>query len=52
VLATLVLAATPALELVPAAALVGILAAAALGLVLFERFRFAEFRREVQEGHS
>jgi low temperature requirement protein LtrA len=52
VLAALVLAATPALELVPAAALVGILAAAALGLVIFERFRFAEFRRGVQEGHS
>jgi MFS superfamily sulfate permease-like transporter len=46
------LAVTPALEHVPAAALVGIVAAAALGLVIFERLRFAAWRRKVHESQS
>lgn len=42
VLAVVLLAATPLLELVPAVVLVGIVALAAVGLVIFERRRLAK----------
>jgi hypothetical protein len=52
VAAAAVLIATPALEHVHAAALVGSIAAVALGLVTFERIRLADWRRQVHETHS
>ncbi len=51
VLAVLLLAATPLLEHAPAAALVAIVAALVLGLITFERIRWAEWRREVHARH-
>jgi low temperature requirement protein LtrA len=52
VLAVLVLAATPLLEHVPAAVLVLIVAVLVLGLIAFERLRFAEWRKQVHADHS
>lgn len=48
----LLVAATPLLEHVPAAALLLIVAAVVLGLIAFERLRFAEWRRQVHTEHS
>jgi low temperature requirement protein LtrA len=50
-LAVLLLAATPLLEHLPAAALVGIIAALVLGLITFERIRWAQWRRQVHADH-
>lgn len=50
--AVLVVAVTPLLEHVPAAVLVLIVAAVVLGLIGFERLRFAEWRRQVHTEHS
>ncbi|SFW66767.1 Low temperature requirement protein LtrA [Amycolatopsis australiensis] len=52
VLGVLLLAATPLLEHVPAAVLLLIVAAVVLGLITFERLRFAAWRREVHARHS
>jgi MFS superfamily sulfate permease-like transporter len=52
VLAAVVVLATVALEHVPAAALVAIIAVSALGLVTYERIRFGKWRRSVLEDHS
>jgi MFS superfamily sulfate permease-like transporter len=51
VLAIVLVAVTPALGHVPVAALLSIIAAAGLGLVTFERFRFASWRRKVHSDH-
>jgi low temperature requirement protein LtrA len=51
VVAVVLLAVTPALGHVPAAALLSIIAAAGLALVTFERFRFAGWRRQVHNDH-
>jgi low temperature requirement protein LtrA len=48
----LLVAATPLLEHVPAAALLLVVAALVLGLIAFERLRFAEWRRQVHTEHS
>jgi low temperature requirement protein LtrA len=52
ILAVLVLAATPLLEHVPAAVLLLIVAALVLGLITFERLRFAGWRERVHAEHS
>jgi low temperature requirement protein LtrA len=52
VLAAVVVLATVALEHVPAAALVAIIAVSALGLVTYERIRFGKWRRSALEDHS
>jgi hypothetical protein len=50
-LAAVLLAVTPALEHVPAVALVAVVAAAGLGLITYERIRFAAWRRQAHEGY-
>lgn len=52
VLGVLLVAATPLLEHVPAAVLLLIVAAVVLGLIAFERLRFAEWRKQVHAAHS
>jgi low temperature requirement protein LtrA len=52
VVAAFVLAATPLLGHVPAVALLAVMAAVVLGLITFERIRWAEFRRQVHAEHS
>jgi low temperature requirement protein LtrA len=52
VVGVLLVAATPLLEHVPAAVLLLIIAGLVLGLVTFERFRFAEWRKQVHTAHS
>ncbi len=52
VVGVLLVAATPLLEHVPAAVLLLIVAAVVLGLIGFERLRFAEWRRQVHAEHS
>jgi low temperature requirement protein LtrA len=51
-LGILLVAATPLLEHVPAAVLLLVVAALVLGLIAFERLRFAEWRRQVHTEHS
>lgn len=51
VLAAVLIAVTPALGHVPAWALLSIIAACGLGLVTFERFRFAAWRQKVHADH-
>ncbi|MEU0793600.1 low temperature requirement protein A [Amycolatopsis sp. NPDC005961] len=48
----LLVAATPLLEHVPAAVLLLVVAGLVLGLIGFERLRFAEWRRQVHAEHS
>jgi low temperature requirement protein LtrA len=48
----LLVAATPLLEHVPAAVLLLVVAGLVLGLIGFERLRFAEWRRQVHTEHS
>ncbi|WP_284744317.1 low temperature requirement protein A [Amycolatopsis sp. RTGN1] len=48
----LLVAATPLLEHVPAAVLLLVVAGVVLGLIGFERLRFAEWRRQVHTEHS
>ncbi|MEV6619729.1 low temperature requirement protein A [Amycolatopsis sp. NPDC051106] len=48
----LLVAATPLLEHVPAAVLLLVVAGLVLGLIGFERLRFAEWRRQVHTQHS
>jgi low temperature requirement protein LtrA len=48
----LLVAATPLLEHVPAAVLLLVVAGVVLGLITFERLRFAEWRRQVHTEHS
>jgi low temperature requirement protein LtrA len=52
VTAVLLVAATPLLEHVPAAVLLLLVAGLVLGLIAFERLRFAEWRRQVHSEHS
>jgi low temperature requirement protein LtrA len=52
VVGVLLVAATPLLEHVPAAVLLLIFAVLVLGLIGFERLRFAEWRRNVHAEHS
>lgn len=52
VVAILVVAATPLLEHVPAAALLLVVAGLVLGLIGFERVTFARWRQEVHRTHS
>ncbi|MET9001468.1 low temperature requirement protein A, partial [Amycolatopsis sp. NPDC004169] len=52
VVGLLLVAATPLLEHVPAAVLLVVAAAVVLGLITFERIRFAEWRRNVHTAHS
>ena len=52
VVGVLLVAATPLLEHVPAAALLLVAAAVVLGLITFERLRFADWRRKVHTAHS
>nr|WP_225957986.1 low temperature requirement protein A [Amycolatopsis lexingtonensis] len=52
VVGVLLVAATPLLEHVPAAVLLLIVAGVVLGLIAFERLRFAEWRKQVHAAHS
>ncbi|HET8640745.1 MAG TPA: low temperature requirement protein A [Pseudonocardiaceae bacterium] len=52
VVAALLLAVTPLLGLVPAAVAVGVVAAACVLLICYERLRFGSWRKEIRHSHA